>query len=133
MGFSLIGTIYISVRNNSRKHSINHLRLKESQLKDKLRNIYIDQIGALNVMLINGAIKDNMYIKIIGEICINCKNYDIDTSFVSLLIKNKGVDINSKIESVLTLANQLMEQNKITDAEFEYHVDIALDNMKRDK
>ena len=129
----LIGLIYLSALNHSnrRKHNIDKLRDKEYLLKKDLRNNYIDQMVALNVMLENGAITTSEYLKIVDQLALRCNDYGINDSFIALMIKKEGIDINAKSESVLRMANVLNEQGKITSSEFESYIDKALDTLKR--
>jgi hypothetical protein len=133
ISLTLIGLIYLSVLNHSHKkrQHIEKLRDKEYWLKNDLRNNYIDQMVALNVMLMNGAISEYKYLKIVDELSLRCKNYGMDDSFIALMIKKEGVDLNAKSESVLRMANTLSEQGKITASEFESYIDKALDTLKR--
>ena len=129
----LIGLIYLSALNHSnrRKHNIDKLRDKAYLLKKDLRNNYIDQMVALNVMLENGAITASEYLKIVDQLALRCNDYGINDSFIALMIKKEGIDINAKSESVLRMANVLNEQGKITSSEFESYIDKALDTLKR--
>jgi len=133
IGSMLVGLIYLSILNHSHKkrQRIEKLRDKEYWLKNDLRNNYIDQMVALNVMLMNGAISEYKYLKIVDELSLRCRKYDMDNSFIVLMIKKEGVDINVKSESVLRMANELSDQGKITPSEFESYIDKALDTLKR--
>jgi hypothetical protein len=135
IGFILIGLIYLSILNHSHKkrQRIEKLRDKEYWLKNDLRNNYIDQMVALNVMLMNGAISEYKYLKIVDELSLRCRKYDMDNSFIALMIKKEWVDINAKSESVLRMANTLSEQGKITESEYEKNINKALDVYKKDK
>jgi hypothetical protein len=135
ISFIVTGLVILSISRYSlkKKQRIEKLRNKESCLKNDLRNNYIDQMVALNVMLMNGAISEYKYLKIVDDLSLKCKNYNMDDSFIALMIKKEGVDLNAKSESVLRMANELSDQGKITPSEFEDHIDKALDAMKRDK
>jgi hypothetical protein len=133
IGFVLTGLFVLSISHYSfkKRQRIEKLRDKEYWLKNDLRNNYIDQMVALNVMLMNGAISEYKYLKIVDELSLRCKNYGMDDSFIALMIKKEGVDLNAKSESVLRMANTLSEQGKITASEFESYIDKALDTLKR--
>jgi hypothetical protein len=129
----LMGLIILCFRKSS-KFKIKQLKIDHLLILGELRLNYRSQIIALNKMLIGGALVYQEYIFRIDDLRMKCRTYEIDNSFIDLLmIYDKLPTMEDKCRSLLFIANKLDDNNEINKIEFEQHIDKALDELRKIK